>query len=186
MPANLNALIRYKTINDLLSARRNGCTIDQLVDACSDALAEITGNYSGVSERTIRDDLRVMRSDILGFNAPIVSKNGKYFYSNPNYSLKNVLISDYALVMKVLNFIEKNFDKIADPEAAFILKRLKNEIERIERQKDWEDHEDALEMDIPGMMSFRVEYIPEVVNELMFGDIFSVINSLKPKNYSGK
>jgi|LSQX01.1.fsa_nt_gb predicted DNA-binding transcriptional regulator YafY len=182
MPANLNALIRYKTINDLLSARRNGCTIDQLVDACSDALAEITGNYSGVSERTIRDDLRVMRSDILGFNAPIVSKNGKYFYSNPNYSLRNILISDHDLAQKIFLLFEKYLDRLEDPDAVKVLKRLKEKIDRMKRLSEIEYNEYALESNIPGLMTFKVSEKAKANRELMFGHIFSLITSLKPKS----
>ena len=50
-------------------------TYNELIDACSNALDETRGRGIRISERTIRDDLRVMRSDILGFNAPIVQKD---------------------------------------------------------------------------------------------------------------
>jgi predicted DNA-binding transcriptional regulator YafY len=65
-----------------------------LIEACSKAMEEHCGRYGGVSERTVRDDIKIMRSDILGFNAPIKSENGLYFYTNRNYSLASIFISD--------------------------------------------------------------------------------------------
>ena len=38
MPANKNALIRYKTIDNCLRNKYRRWTIDNLVDACCDAL----------------------------------------------------------------------------------------------------------------------------------------------------
>lgn len=78
MPTNLNALIRYKQIDKCLHNRYVPCTIARLQEACSEALGEHRGIYRQISERTIRDDLRVMKSDMLGFNAPIVFKGGYY------------------------------------------------------------------------------------------------------------
>jgi hypothetical protein len=93
MPTNLNALIRYKTINDCLSTGR-GYSIDELIEACSKAMEEHCGRYGGVSERILRYDIKIMRSDILGFNAPIKSENGLYFYTDRKYSLASIFISD--------------------------------------------------------------------------------------------
>tara|TARA_B100000963_G_C22124386_1_gene450503 strand:- start:123 stop:470 length:348 start_codon:yes stop_codon:yes gene_type:complete len=80
MPTNLNALIRYKAIDKDLQNTYVDSTIVRLQQICSDALAEYRGIYKLVSERTIRDDIRVMRSEALDFNAPIVVKNGVYRY----------------------------------------------------------------------------------------------------------
>lgn len=71
MPANKNALIRYKTIDNCLRNRYRRWTIDDLVEACSDALYDCEGISKGVSLRTVQNDLQIMRSDKLGYNAPI-------------------------------------------------------------------------------------------------------------------
>src|SRR5512137_855769 len=97
MPANLNALIRYKTINSALYGGNRRWSIPELTEKCSSALAEYRGRYKIVSERTIRDDIRVMRSDILGYNAPIKQQSGLYYYSDPLYSIINVSITDSGL-----------------------------------------------------------------------------------------
>ena len=71
MPANKNALIRYKTIDNCLRNKYRRWTIDNLVDACCDALYDMEGISKGVSLRTVQADLQIMLSDKLGYNAPI-------------------------------------------------------------------------------------------------------------------
>lgn len=124
MPANLNALIRYKTINSCLYGGRSRLTIDQLRERCSEALAENRGRYTPVSERTIRDDIRVMRSDILGFNAPIKQEGGLYFYSNPGYSILSLSITDTGLADQVLGLLMKLREKVSHPEMEIIVAKL--------------------------------------------------------------
>lgn len=124
MPANLNALIRYKTINSCLSGGRSRWSIDELRERCSDALAENRGRYASVSERTIRDDIRVMRSDILGFNAPIKQEGGFYFYSDPGYSILSLSITDEGLALQILELLMKLRGKANHPEMEIIIGRL--------------------------------------------------------------
>lgn len=115
MPTNLNALIRYKTIDNCLGNKHVKWTIQRLQDACSQTLGEARGVYKTISERTIRDDIRVMRSDILGFNAPIVFENGCYFYSEKNYSIFNQSIADKATLSAVYNMLlshKKEFNSL--------------------------------------------------------------------------
>ena len=72
MPANRNALIRYKTIDNCLRNPYRRWTLEDLVDACSDALYEYEGIDKGISKRTVQMDIQMMRSEKLGYNAPIV------------------------------------------------------------------------------------------------------------------
>lgn len=124
MPANLNALIRYKTINSCLSGGRRRWSIDELRERCSEALAENRGRYATVSERTIRDDIRVMRSDILGFNAPIKQEGGFYFYSDPEYSILSLRITDEGLAEQILELLKKMRGKVKHPEMEIIIAKL--------------------------------------------------------------
>jgi predicted DNA-binding transcriptional regulator YafY len=125
MPANLNALIRYKTINSCLYGGRRKWTIDELIDACSDALAESRGRYESVSERTVRDDIRVMRSDILGFNAPLEQNKGLYFYSDPDYSIMSISITDSGLASQIINLLSELKMTVNHPELESILNKLR-------------------------------------------------------------
>ena len=95
MPANKNALLRYKTIDNCLRNTGRRWTLDDLVKACSDALYEYSGKDEYLSVRTIQLDIQKMRSDELGYNAPIVVKDKKYYtYSDPEYSITNTPITD--------------------------------------------------------------------------------------------
>ena len=47
MPANKNALIRYKTIDNCLRNRYRRWTLDDLVEACCDALYKFEGITKG-------------------------------------------------------------------------------------------------------------------------------------------
>lgn len=58
MPANKNALIRYKTIDNCLRNKYRRWTIDNLVDACCGALYDMEDISKGVSLRTVQADLQ--------------------------------------------------------------------------------------------------------------------------------
>lgn len=125
MPANLNALIRYKTINSCLYGATRKYDINELIEACSNALSESRGRYLKISERTVRDDIRVMRSEILGFNAPIEQKDGLYFYSNPKYTILSVGISDPAILDPVIKSLLKIRNEVKHPGLEIVLNKLR-------------------------------------------------------------
>lgn len=88
MPASKNALIRYKTIDRCLRNRYRRWTLEDLIEACSDALYEFEGRDENVSKRTIQLDIQMMRSEKLGYNAPIKVVDNKYYiYEDPDYSI---------------------------------------------------------------------------------------------------
>jgi len=100
MPANRNALIRYKTIDTCLRNRYRQWTLDDLIDACSDALYEYEGIDKGISRRTVQMDIQLMRSEKLGYNAPIIVYDNKYYtYEDPDYSITNTPLSEQDLKM---------------------------------------------------------------------------------------
>lgn len=95
MPVNRNALIRYNTIDKCLRNKYRQWTLEDLIEACSDALYEYEGIDKGVSMRTVQLDIQMMRSDKLGYNAPIIVEDKKYYkYSDPEYSIKNNPLTD--------------------------------------------------------------------------------------------
>jgi len=98
MPANRNALIRYKTIDNCLRNKYRRWTLEDLIDACSDALYEYEGITKGISRRTIQMDIQMMRSEKLGYNAPIVVYDNKYYrYEDEEYSITNTPLSEQDL-----------------------------------------------------------------------------------------
>lgn len=102
MPVNKSALIRYKTIDKCLQNRRRKWTLDDLVAACSDAVYEYEGVARGISKRTVQLDIQNMRSEKLGYSAPIVVTDKKYYsYEDRNYSITNIPLSQQD--MRTLN-----------------------------------------------------------------------------------
>lgn len=115
MPTNLNALIRYKQIDLCLKNPYLKTTIAVMQEKCSEQLAEHRGVYKLVSERTIRDDIRTMRSDALGFNAPIIVRDGVYQYTNENYSIFDTSISEMDLLKEVIKLLLEEREHIKSP-----------------------------------------------------------------------
>lgn len=98
MPVNRATLIRISTIDRCLQNRYRRWTINDLIDACTDALAEFEGRSNPVSRRTFQNDLALMRSDRLGYNAPIVVRDNKYYeYDDPDYSITHLPLNDEGL-----------------------------------------------------------------------------------------
>lgn len=98
MPLNRATLIRISTIDKCLQNHYRRWTINDLIDACTDALAEYEGRSNPVSRRTFQNDLALMRSDRLGYNAPIVVRDNKYYeYEDPDYSITHLPLNDEGL-----------------------------------------------------------------------------------------
>lgn len=98
MATNKNALIRYRTIDQCLQNRFRKWTLEDLMEACSETLYEYEGIDKGVSKRTVQLDIQIMRSDKLGYNAPIVVREKKYYtYEDPHYSITNIPLTDQDL-----------------------------------------------------------------------------------------
>lgn len=102
MAVNKNALIRYKTIDKCLQNNYRQWTLNDLIEACSDALYEYEGKDVDVSKRTTQLDIQMMRSDKLGYNAPIVVYDRKFYkYDDEDYSIVNIPVTDKDI--KVMN-----------------------------------------------------------------------------------
>ncbi|TXF89710.1 WYL domain-containing protein [Neolewinella aurantiaca] len=95
MPANKNALLRYRTIDKCLQNHGRKWTLNDLIEACSDALYEYEGKDTYVSKRTVQHDIQLLRSDKLGYNAPIEVYDKKYYrYSEPDFSITDVPLTE--------------------------------------------------------------------------------------------
>ena len=98
MPANRNALLRYRTIDRCLRNRARRWTLDDLIAAVSDALYEYEGRDVDISRRTVQLDLQAMRSDKLGYRAPIEVYERKYYrYADPDYAITDSPLSEQDL-----------------------------------------------------------------------------------------
>lgn len=119
MPVNRNALIRYRTIDSCLQNRYKKWTLDALIDACAEALYEYQGINTGVSRRTIQADIEMMRSNKLGYEAPIIVIGKKYYtYADKNFSITNIPLNnqDMQVLGEVTSLLQqfKGFNHFAD------------------------------------------------------------------------
>ena len=133
MPANKNALIRYRTIDRCLRNRYRRWTLDDLVDACCDALYDMEGITKGVCARTVQMDIQIMRSDKLGYNAPIVVYDKIYYtYADPDYSITEMPLSmdDCKLIKEAITLLD-NKDNLDAARVKMVLAKLKTRLTAI-------------------------------------------------------
>ncbi|MBQ3689719.1 MAG: hypothetical protein II937_07655 [Bacteroidales bacterium] len=130
MPANKNALIRYKTINNCLRNKYRKWTLNDLVDACCDALYDMEGIRKGVCARTVQMDIQIMRSDKLGYNAPIEVYDKIYYrYSDPDYSITDMpLTEDDCKLLKYAVELLDNKDNTDVDDIKKVLSKVKNRL----------------------------------------------------------
>jgi len=131
MPQNKNALIRYKTIDKCLQNNYRQWTLEDLMDAVSDALYEYEGRENPVSKRTIQLDIQMMRSEKLGYNAPIVVYNRKYYkYEDEEFTITDIPLTetDINVLTETVSMLRqfKDFSLFAD--VSDILQRLEDKI----------------------------------------------------------
>ncbi len=137
MPINKLALVRYKTIDNCLQNRFRKWTLEDLMEACADALYEYEGITKGISKRTIQLDIQNMRSEKLGYNAPIIVSDKKYYsYDEKNYSITNTPITkqDLGTLNEVLDVL-KQFNGFGYfQELSGMVTRLKDKIYKQEHK----------------------------------------------------
>jgi predicted DNA-binding transcriptional regulator YafY len=84
------ATIRYQALDRCFSNFGRKYDINALVDACNDAIYEYMGESSGISKRTVYEDINFMQSQ-QGWLVELEKiKQGKqvfYRYADPNYSI---------------------------------------------------------------------------------------------------
>jgi predicted DNA-binding transcriptional regulator YafY len=137
MSANKLALIRYKTIDECLRNRYRKWTLDDLIEKVSAVLYEYEGISSGVSKRTIQADIQTMRSDKLGYNAPIIVQDKKFYqYEDASYSITNAPINDADVEkMKEIVGVLKQFNGFNYfDEMSEMIARLENNLYRSTKQ----------------------------------------------------
>lgn len=131
MALNKNALIRYKTIDKCLQNNYRQWTLNDLIQACSDALYEYEGREVNVSKRTVQLDIQLMRSDKLGYNAPIVTYDRKYYkYEDEDYSITDIPITenDMNVLSETVEMLKQFKDFSLFSELGGIIQRLEDKV----------------------------------------------------------
>ena len=131
MAQNKNALIRYKTIDKCLQNHYKQWTLNDLIEACSDALYDYEGRDVNVSKRTVQLDIQLMRSDKLGYNAPIEVYDKKFYrYGEDNYSITNIPITenDMNVLSETVEMLKQFKDFSLFSELGGIIQKLEDKV----------------------------------------------------------
>lgn len=131
MAQNKNALIRYRTIDKCLQNSYRTWTLDDLIEACSDVLYEYEGRGVNVSKRTIQLDIQLMRSDKLGYNAPIEVYDKKFYrYADEDYSITDIPLNenDMHVLSETVEMLKQFKDFSLFSELGGIIQRLEDKI----------------------------------------------------------
>lgn len=131
MATNKHAAVRYRVLDKCFGNFSYKFSIDDLIGACNNALSQEYGISNGISMRTIRDDIRYMKSEE-GGAAPInlLRDGGKpyYRYADKNFSINNRPISETEIeqIKETLMMLSRfnglpKFEWISD-----VLKRLES------------------------------------------------------------
>lgn len=131
MAQNKNALIRYKTLDKCLQNNNRQWMLDDLIEACSDALYEYEGRDINVSKRTIQLDIQMMRSDKLGYNAPIEVYDKKYYrYVDEDYSITDIPLTenDMNVLSETVEMLKQFKDFSLFSELGGIIQRLEDKV----------------------------------------------------------
>lgn len=107
MPANKNAMTRYKILDELLSSRYHNYSLDDLTEEVSNRLADIDLDTNGVVRRTIEKDIYYLeyaspfKVDIERYSVPGYNKGKQKSYSkqclrysNPSFSIFKKSMTD--------------------------------------------------------------------------------------------
>lgn len=102
-----------------------------MIEACSDALYEYEGKDTNVSKRTIQLDIQLMRSDKLGYNAPIEVYDKKYYrYEDPDFSITDIPLNenDMYVLSETVEMLKQFKDFSLFSELGGIIQRLEDKI----------------------------------------------------------
>ena len=97
MPTNKHAFIRYQALNKCFRNIGKRYFIENLVEACNEAIYNYTGEQYGVKKRQVYSDIKFMESHS-GFSITLVRKKEShktyYSYADPSQSINSHPISE--------------------------------------------------------------------------------------------
>ena len=131
MPANKNAMTRYKILDELLSSRYHNYSLDDLTEEVSNRLADIYPDTNGVVRRTIEKDIYYLEYEgpflveIERYSVPSYSKEKQKSYmkqclryAQPSFSIfKKEMTDDEEYLLKSALSILGQFDGLPNLDA---------------------------------------------------------------------
>lgn len=181
MALNKNALIRYKTIDKCLQNNNRAWTLNDLIEACSDALYEYEGRDINVSKRTVQLDIQMMRSDKLGYNAPIVVYDKKYYcYEDQTYSITDIPLNenDMHVLSETVEMLKQFKDFSLFSELGGIIQRLEDKVYTEKTQQSSIIHLDKNEK-LKGLAHLDVLY-QAILKKLVLKVTYQSFKARKP------
>lgn len=112
MATNKHATIRYHALDRCFSNHGRKFFIDNLIEACNEAIYEFTGIEDGVKRRQIYDDITFMESE-QGWSVPLERvKDGRkvyYRYSDKSFSIgnKGINLSEAEQIKDTLSILSR-------------------------------------------------------------------------------
>lgn len=92
MSTNKHAIIRYQALDKCFRSRGKKYFVNDLLEACNEAIYEFTGTTTGIQKRQVYEDIKFMQSD-QGWSVSLVkAKDGRnvyYRYEDPNFSINS-------------------------------------------------------------------------------------------------
>lgn len=96
MATNKHAIIRYQALDKCFSNFGRRYYIDDLIDACNDAIYDFTGKKEGIKRRQLFEDIKFMESEA-GYSIPLEKvgdgKKKYYRYLDKNFSINKQPLS---------------------------------------------------------------------------------------------
>lgn len=111
MATNKHAIIRYRALDKCFSSKRN-YYLEDLLDACNEALIEEDPDTNGIQKRQLYDDIRFMESDA-GYSIELEKKkegrNVYYRYKDPTFTIreKGLNSSEAAQINEALQILAR-------------------------------------------------------------------------------
>ncbi|WP_010136433.1 helix-turn-helix transcriptional regulator [Ochrovirga pacifica] len=97
MATNKNAMIRYQALDKCFRNTGKRYGINDLIEACNQALFNYNGSGDGVKRRQVYEDINFMKSE-QGYGVDLeITKEGRsayYRYANPSFSINNQPINE--------------------------------------------------------------------------------------------
>ena len=184
MAQNKNALIRYRTIDKCLQNKHRRWTLNDLIQACSDALYEYEGRDINVSKRTVQLDIQLMRSDKLGYNAPIISYEKKYYkYEDKNYSITDIPLTeiDMDVLTESVEMLKQFKDFSLFSELNGVIQKLEDKVYREKNQQAPIIHIDKNE-NLKGLKFLDVLY-QAILKKIVLDISYQSFSATKSSNF---
>lgn len=185
MPLNKNALIRYRTIDKCLQNQYKKWTLKDLIQACSDALYEYEGKLVNVSKRTVQLDIQMMRSDKLGYNAPIIVYDVKYYkYEDEDYRITDIPLTemDMDVLTESVAMLKQFKDFSLFSELNGVIQKLEDKVYREKNQQTAIIHMDKNER-LKGL-NFLDTLYQSILKKIVLKITYQSFSARKPSTFS--